>query len=133
MSGEKNLTRLLQSLSPSLDPQSYVFCCLKDKSYGAFTELNPIASFKEQEGLTLVLTQTSADQASLAYEGVFSRLELSVYSSLQAVGLTAAVAKALAKEQISANVFAAFYHDYIFVSQSDGERALVVLKRLSSS
>ena len=52
---------------------------------------------------------------------------------MEAVGLTAAVAAALAEAGISANVVAAYYHDHIFVSKVSAERALAVLEALSTS
>jgi hypothetical protein len=54
-------------------------------------------------------------------------ITLNVHSSLEAIGLTAAVAGRLALHGISANVVAAYYHDHIFVPTADAERAVVVL------
>jgi hypothetical protein len=48
------------------------------------------------------------------------------------VGLTAAVATALARENISCNVVAAYHHDHLFVAQTDAERALGALLALSA-
>ncbi len=42
-------------------------------------------------------------------------ITLEVHSALAAVGMIAAVARALASEGISTNVVVAFYHDYVFV------------------
>ena len=52
---------------------------------------------------------------------------LSVHSSLEAVGFTAAVTRRLAEEGISANVIAAHYHDHIFVPTNDATLALKLL------
>jgi hypothetical protein len=54
-----------------------------------------------------------------------------VHSSLQAVGLTAAVASELAAHNISANVIAGTHHDHVFVPSSDANRALELLKSMS--
>ena len=51
-------------------------------------------------------------------------------SSLEAVGLTAAVAGALAAEGISANVVAAFHHDHVFVPAGRAAEAMACLARL---
>ncbi len=59
--------------------------------------------------------QEAAEKAQLAYESKFNQITLTVHSSLDAVGLTAAVATKLASYGISANVVAAYYHDHIFV------------------
>ena len=53
------------------------------------------------------------------------------HSSLEATGLTATFATALAKGNISCNVVAAYYHDHIFVAKKDAERAMEALKKLS--
>ena len=79
----------------------------------------------------MVVSQAAADQAGLKYEGVFRQIALTVHSSLEAVVLTAAVSAALADQDISANVIAAYYHDHVFVSSAQAARALSALKALS--
>jgi len=69
----------------------------------------------------------------LPYEYVASRITLNIHSALEAVGLTAAFATALAKENISCNVIAGYYHDHLFVDQKDAQRAMIALKSLSQS
>ena len=100
--------------------ESYVFCTAANADYGDYAEAQPIASFQEKEGLTLVLTQAHADAAGLNYEGLFGCISLQVHSSLESVGLTAAVrAGKLAAHEISANVIVAgYYHDHVFVPQA---------------
>ena len=63
----------------------------------------------------------------------WARITLNIHSSLEAVGLTAAVSQALASEAISANVVAGFYHDHIFVPQIAGQRAVACLTLLSAA
>ncbi len=126
MSGIVNLNDLLQSMAPQLKPGEFVFCKVEafDASHLA---LNPLGMFKEQEATTLILDRHQAEQAKLDFEGVFKQVTLTVHSSLEAVGLTAAIATKLASYQISANVVAGYYHDHIFVPVSDAERALEAL------
>ena len=128
---ETDLATLLRDLSPQINPASYVFCSVKDASYGALSHTKPLACFAEQEGLTLVLTQESAEQEGLSYQGTFRCISLLVHSSLQAVGLTAAVASELATHGISANVIAAYHHDHVFVPAQHAEQALRLLQGLS--
>ncbi len=130
MSGEQDLSTLLKALSPLLLPELYVFCSVKDGAYGLLSETNPFAAVAEKEGLTLVITQQQANQHGLFYQGTFRCLTLSVHSSLEAVGLTAAVATKLAVQQISANVIAGFYHDHIFVPSGRADEALELLSSL---
>ena len=127
MAGEEDLNQLLASMQPSLLPEDYVFCTVAGSDYGDLAELQPIASFQEAEGLTLVLPKQKAVEADLAFESVFSCITLMVHSSLDAVGLTAAVSGRLATNGISANVIAAYYHDHVFVPKEKAERALELL------
>ena len=87
--------------------------------------------FKETEGKTLILRKNYADTLSINYTFIASWITLSIHSSLEAVGFTAAFSNALAKENISCNVVAAYYHDDIFVNSQDLEKALEVLNSLS--
>jgi len=59
------------------------------------------------------------------------QITLTVHSSLEAVGLTAAFATELTRHGISANVVAGYYHDHIFVGAGDAERAVAALQGLS--
>ncbi len=130
MAGIVDLEQLLKTMKPVLAEGCYVFCCLEGR-YGDHQSLNPIASFQEREGLTLILDQREAETAKLAYKSVFRKITLSVHSSLDAVGLTAAVAESLAERGISANVVAAYYHDHVFVPQERAEEALALLRGFS--
>ena len=127
MAGEKNLENLLLSMSPVLIEGDYVFCTIKDSKYGDYAETRPIASFAEAEGLTLVLLKETAEGADLSYESVFRCISLGIHSSLEAVGLTAAVAGKLAAHGIAANVIAAYFHDHIFVQSELAGHALSIL------
>ncbi|WP_413113518.1 ACT domain-containing protein [Thaumasiovibrio sp. DFM-14] len=129
MSGINQLDEMLRALLPTLQQGEYVFCTVTGE-LTQYLHLNPIASFIEAEGLTLVLHKEIASDANLHYDGVFKQITLSVHSSLNAVGLTAAVSSKLASKQISANVIAAYYHDHIFVPIDNAELALATLTEL---
>ncbi|WP_133470900.1 ACT domain-containing protein [Paraglaciecola marina] len=131
MVGETNLEKLLRSMSPKLLPEEYVFCSVEGR-YGDFQELNPLAVYQESEGLTLVLLAKTAKANKLPFESVFKGITLTVHSSLDAVGLTAAVATKLAEKGISANVIAAYYHDHIFVQAEKAELAMAALGELTA-
>ena len=131
MSGITDINELLGSMQPALVDELFVFCTVTGQ-LAEYISLAPIATFMESEGLTLVLTKNKADEAGLHYEGVFRQLTLTVHSSLEAVGLTAAVSTKLTSKGISANVIAAYYHDHIFVSDDKAEQALSALKELSN-
>lgn len=131
MSGETNLGLLLKNMSPERREGDYVFCVLKDADYDALAETKPFAIVREQEGLTLVILKEAADRLGLNYDRSFSCITLNVHSSLEAVGLTAAVSTALTEHQISANIIAGFYHDHIFVPTEFAAHALGILSGLS--
>ena len=132
MNAETDLDTLIRNLEPRILPATYVFCSLDDTDYGALAHTNPLASFAEAEGLSLVLTREAAEEEGLSYEGTFRCISLQVHSSLAAGGLTAAVTGELAAHDSSANVSAAYHHDHIFVPSRQAESALRLLETMSS-
>lgn len=129
MAGETNLNELLKTMHPTLNDGDYVFCLMP-----AAQIIDPsliIGSFKEKEGLTVILDKNIADSLHLKYSYIAAWITLTVHSSLEAVGLTAAFSNALAKAGISCNVVAAYYHDNIFVAKQDAEKAMQVLEELT--
>ncbi|MDF9388700.1 ACT domain-containing protein [Vibrio sp. 1151_11] len=130
MTAITDLEVLLQSMSPELVGGSYVFCTVQG-ALADYLHLEPVATFQEREGLTLVIEQQKAVAAQLDFESVFSLITLTVHSSLEAVGLTAAFATKLASYGISANVIAGYYHDHIFVQKDKAEKAMAALKEFA--
>ena len=131
MTGENDLEKLLASMSPELSDGEYVFCTFQNAIYGDYAELEPIASAEETEGLTLIIPKHKADENNLTYESVFRCITLTIYSSLDAIGLTAAFSNKLTEHGISANVIAGYYHDHIFVQYEHAERAIDVLSEFA--
>ncbi len=132
MAGEQNLNKLLGAMSPRLIDGDYVFLSFADASYGDYTELKPFAAITEAEGLTLIVERALAIAYAYEFDGVYKGITLEVHSSLEAIGLTAAFAKALSEVEISANVIAGFYHDHIFVQKPFATEAMKALESLSS-
>ncbi|MFE5829151.1 ACT domain-containing protein [Streptomyces sp. NPDC056488] len=128
MNAERDPTRLLAGLRPELDPGRYVFTTVDGPAPAG---LAPVVTVAEPEGLTLVVRQEEADAASLGYDYVAGRITLRVHSALDAVGLTAAVARELADAGLSCNVVAGFHHDHLFVEHARAEEALDLLTRLA--
>lgn len=129
MSGETQLTVLLRTLAPERQPGEYVYATVPVLPTG----LDPALVFREQEGWTLVLPRAQAEAAGLDFTFPCAWLTLRVHSSLQAVGLTAAVADALADAGIACNAVAAYYHDHLFVPLDRADEAIELLRRLSRS
>ncbi|WP_110647914.1 ACT domain-containing protein [Salinicola peritrichatus] len=130
MAGVVELDELLNSMSPEIQEKEYVFCCAPGRP-ADYDHLAPLATFRETEGLTLILPAEVAAQEGFNIDSRFRQITLSVHSSLNAVGLTAAVSTKLAAHGISANVVAAYYHDHIFVPSQKAEEALRVLQELT--
>src|SRR6187549_1624899 len=129
MNGESDLVKLLQHMKPERNPGKYVFCLVD--SYEQAAALQPVGIFQEKEGITVILPKEQADAMSLPYSLVCVWITLTIHSSLEAVGLTAAVSRALTEANISCNVVAAYYHDHIFVPIQDSQQAMDVLLQLT--
>ena len=131
MSGEKNLAALLQTMRPELNTGEFVFCSLPDPA--GIDAADIICSFREKEGITIIVNRQVADRLHFTYSFVASWITLSVHSSLEAIGLTAAFAAALTNAGIACNVVAGYYHDHIFVPVNDTIKAMETLGKLSVS
>ena len=128
MAGETNINALLKNMTPKLNAGEYVFCTV-DK-LPAVNLPDMIGFFREEEGYTLILNKETADHLNLNYSYIAAWITLTIHSSLEAVGLTAAFATALAKHLVSCNVVAGFYHDHLFVAIEDADKAINVLREL---
>lgn len=131
MTGETELTKLIQSMRPRLNTGDYVFV-LKPSSIQIPNDII-ICLFQEKEGTTLILEKQNADNLGLNYDSIMAWITLDIHSSLEAVGLTAAFSNALSKKSISCNVVAAYHHDHIFVDKKDAEKAMKTLYVLSQN
>ena len=130
MAGEEDLGKLLAAMQPELQPGTYVFATIEGHDIPA--GLEPIGTFRESEGTTLILPAHDAGHPAIVASKPMRQITLTVHSSLDAVGLTAAFATELARHGISANVVAGYYHDHIFVAAGDAERAVAALEGLSA-
>ncbi|MGB2760548.1 MAG: ACT domain-containing protein [Maribacter stanieri] len=129
MSGEKNLDTLLKSMKPKHNVGEFVFCKTENLEQINLSQI--IMSFQEEESITIIAEKAVADKLDLDYSFIASWITLTVHSSLEAVGLTAAFSKALSENRISCNVVAAYYHDHIFVDKKDTEKAMAILNEFS--
>jgi hypothetical protein len=123
----QSLTGLLANLQPVLAGARYVFVSMDESSVPRHLVSASFATVREREGLTLVLDEERAVDAGFDGLAPFARITLNVHSGLRAVGLTAAVAGALATADIPANVVAGCHHDHVFVPVEMSGEALEIL------
>ena len=128
VSGERDLARLISGMRPERNPGRYVFTTVTGPVPAG---LAPVVTVAEEEGTTLVLRQEEADAAGLPYDYAAAWITLRIHSALDAVGLTAAFARALADAGLSCNVVAGFHHDHLFVEHDRADEALAVLRGLA--
>jgi uncharacterized protein len=133
MPGEMHLETILQTLSPVLLEESFVFCSLPEAKYGDMASLSPLASVQEPEGLTLVVRAVDAEREQLESHGLFRCIRLEVHSSLESVGLTARLSTVLAERGISANMLSGAHHDHILVPETRALDALATLRQFSTT
>lgn len=126
-----NLSVLLATMEPTLNDGVYAYCCVAHSA--DVSQLPVIATMREAEGLTVVVAEdvALAQGWPVLFRGAW--ITLNVHSDLQAVGLTAAFARALGDEGISCNVVAGAYHDHIFVPVESATKAMSLLQRLQQS
>lgn len=129
MSGELDLQTLLRNMEPVRHGE-YAFCVLDDASCGAL-KVKPLATFQEQEGLTVILARSDADLLQMHYSYVGTLITLNVHSNLNAVGFLAKIAAKLANNGLSLNAFSPVHHDHIFVRPEDADQAMILLLELS--
>ena len=130
MSGEMDLAVLLRSMEPVLDAAPYGYGVVP---VGGVVPDGVFAVIAEAEGMTVVAAVDLLSLAGIAFDGQWARISLTVHSALAAVGLTAAIAAALAKQGISANVVAGFYHDHVFVQWARRADAMAALNALRTA
>ena len=117
-------------MDPVLNKGEYVFVTLMDET--KIDQKDIIFEFKEREGRSLILEKSKADVYQLEYGFVASWITLRVHSSLEAVGLTAAVSTVMAENNISCNMVAAYYHNHVFVNREDAKRAMMLIRQIQS-
>ena len=130
MSGERDLDRLLAGMRPALRPGGWLFCRVAEPTPAELGAA--LATFREDEGTTLVLAEEEAARRGLAGEFRSAWIALEIHSDLAAVGFLARVAAALAAAGIPSNAISAFHHDHLFVPYDERERALAVLEALAA-
>ncbi len=128
---ENNLDILLTSMNPSLNNEEFVFCTVSDDDFQSL-KLAPLCTFREKEGLTLIIEKSVADKAQLQYSGSWSLITCEINSDLAAVGFMAAISNALAAAGIPCNPVSAYFHDHLFVPKEKAQQSMSILREISA-
>lgn len=123
---------MISGMTPTLKPGIFVFITTGDTALVTSLSAQAISTFQEEEGMSLLVPVDVAENAGLEPEHPMRCITLNVYSSLEGVGLTAAVSTALRDAGIPCNMIAAFHHDHVFVPSKMASTAMEVLVRLQS-
>lgn len=123
----KDTDAMIAGMTPTLTDGLWVYCCEGDNDKATARAHDAFAAIREVEGVTLILPHSVA--AAHGYDCALKMqiITLNVFSDLEGIGLTAAVAQALTNAGISCNVVAAFHHDHVFVQEAEAERAMAAL------
>jgi hypothetical protein len=124
--GETDLERLLATLTVSRRSDEYVVIPFPATAVerGSLAVGDGIdAVMVENEAVTVVATGAAAAANNWPQDRHWAWLTIDVHSSLEAVGLTAALANALTALDIPCNVIAAYYHDHLLVPVDRADEA----------
>jgi len=124
---ETDLATLIRSMSPRLLPGLFVFSSADAIPAG----IDPVMTFREAEGMTLILTRDQAAAAGLPAAFPSRMITLEIVSSLEAVGFLAAITAELARAGIAVNPVSAFHHDHLFVPGARAEEAMAILRAMA--
>ena len=124
--GETDLDSLIKNMNPILEDEELVFCSLPPARAEEYFVLCQ-GYYVEREGITVIIGKHLADLNALAYDLVFTRITLNVFSSMAAVGFLARITEVLAAQGFSVNVVSAYYHDHLYVQSDQAQSALETL------
>ena len=115
----RDTAAMIAQMAPALVGGTVRFLTVAD---GRAAPPGTLATIREAEGLSAIVP------CAPGTPGAMRQITLTVTSALDGVGLTAAVATALAEAGIACNMVAGHHHDHVFVPEADAERALDVLR-----
>lgn len=127
MSGETDLATMLASLDVERRPGLFAFVSGDHPGLRA----TAVAMIEETEGTTLVVPVDAARAEGVEIEFEAAWLTLTVFSALEAVGLTAAFSAALGDVEIPCNVLAGYHHDHLLVPADRVDDAIEALRALA--
>jgi hypothetical protein len=123
---------MISGMTPVVQPGTYVFITTNDPTLVASISSKAISTFKEDEGMSMLIPVELAEKSMLNVDHPMCCFRLNVFSSLEGVGLTAAVSTALGDNGIPCNMVAAFHHDHVFVPSQMCDQAQGILTSLQN-
>jgi SAM-dependent methyltransferase len=128
--GESDLDVILEKLSVIRRPGRFAVVAVDEPpALGDGVE----ALVAETDRVTVVATVERAERSGWRIDFEAAWLTLDVHSSMEAVGLTAAVAAALATRDIPCNVLAGWTSDHILVPVAKADEAMAALTDVKES
>jgi len=127
----KTAAEMIGGMDPVAVAGDVAFASITDPA--TLARLLPLARavFREAEGISLILPLSDHPDPKSAQ--AMRQITLNVFSDLEGVGLTAAVATALAEAGIACNMVAAHHHDHVFVPSDRAAEALIILLELQKA
>ena len=122
---------MIRSMDPQVVPGTYVFATV-DQHESVPDGVNVFSTVWETEGLSVVVASEDANRFGLANPVELGWITLTVNSSLEGVGLTAAVSAVLAEHEIACNVVAGHHHDHLLVAANRVSDAVALLAELAA-
>jgi hypothetical protein len=126
----RDAAAMIAGMDPELRDGVFVFCGGGDAGLEAACAARAIATFVEPAGLSFIVPLSTAMDLGLPVDVPMRCITLRVHAALDGVGLTAAVATALAARGIACNMVAAFRHDHVFVPEARAQDAMTALRAL---
>jgi uncharacterized protein len=123
--GETDLAAMLATLAVQRRPGVFTYIAVEVPTPGLIAAAHAVV--KEGPLTTIVLPVEAAERAGQLVTVRFAWLSLSVQSSLEAVGLTAAISTRLTELDIPCNVLAGYHHDHLLVPIERVDDAIAAL------
>ena len=123
---------MIAGMTPVLLDEVFVFATVTEPVEPNLLD-SAKATYREAEGMSLIFPVATAQAHGIPIDSEMRCITLNVYSSLEGVGLTAAVAQALADHGIACNMVAAYHHAHAIVPWEMRARAMEILQRLAGS
>ena len=129
MLGETDLGRLLAGLAPALEPRPRA---IRTQAHDAPMPAGAIMWFREEEAATVIVEIDDDSDADID-KRLWAQVVIRIHSSLDAVGMMAAISAALTERGIPCNAVSAYFHDHLFVPWARREDALAAVHALSAA